>query len=75
MEKLELFKKVGKNIQEIRVRKGMSQVDLVGKIEEKIDTTNISRIESGRTNPTLYSLYRISQALDVPLSEIMNIEK
>lgn len=75
MEKLELFKKVGKNIQEIRVRKGMSQVDLVVKIEEKIDTTNISRIESGRTNPTLYSLYRISQALDVPLSEIMNIEK
>lgn len=75
MEKLELFKKVGKNIQEIRVRKGMSQVDLVGKIEEKIDTTNISRIESGRTNPTLYSLYRISQALDVPLSEIVKIEK
>ena len=75
MEKLELFKKVGKNIQEIRVRKGMSQVDLVGKIEEKIDTTNISRIESGRTNPTLYSLYRTSQALDVPLSEIVKIEK
>lgn len=75
MEKLELFKKVGRNIQEIRIRKGMSQVDLVGKIEEKIDTTNISRIESGRTNPTLYSLYRISQALDVPLSEIVNIEK
>ncbi|WP_296685106.1 helix-turn-helix transcriptional regulator [Flavobacterium sp.] len=75
MEKLELFKKVGRNIQEIRIRKGMSQVDLVGKIEEKIDTTNISRIESGRTNPTLYSLYRISQALDVPLSEIVNVEK
>ncbi len=75
MEKLELFKKVGRNIQEIRIRKGMSQVDLVGKIEEKIDTTNISRIESGRTNPTLYSLYRISQALDVPLSEIVNVEE
>lgn len=75
MEKLELFKKVGRNIQEIRIRKGMSQVDLVGKIEEKIDTTNISRIGSGRTNPTLYSLYRISQALDVPLSEIVNVEE
>ncbi len=75
MEKSELLKKVGKKIQNIRLKKGMSQVDLVGMIEGNIDTTNISRIESGRTNPTLYNLYRISQALNVPLTDLVNFEK
>ncbi len=75
MEKSELLKKVGKKIQNIRLEKGMSQVDLVGLIEGNIDTTNISRIESGRTNPTLYNLYRISKALEVPLTDLVNFEK
>lgn len=75
MEKSELLKKVGKKIQNIRLEKGMSQVDLVGLIEGSIDTTNISRIESGRTNPTLYNLYRISKALEVPLTDFVNFEK
>ncbi|WP_278034963.1 helix-turn-helix domain-containing protein [Flavobacterium nitratireducens] len=74
MEKSELLKLVGKKIQKLRTERGMSQVDLVGLIERKIDTTNISRIESGRTNPTLYSLYRISQALEVPLKELVTFQ-
>ncbi|CAA0163395.1 Transcriptional regulator [Tenacibaculum maritimum] len=64
-------KKIGENIQTTREKKGLSQVDLAGKMIGKFDTTNISRIESGRTNPTLFTLYRISEALEVPLSEIM----
>ena len=75
MERSELLKVVGKKIQEIRVKKGLSQVDLVGLIEGNIDTTNISRIESGRTNPTLYNLYRISQALNVTLVDLVDFEK
>ena len=71
MEKLEIFKQVGRNIQQIRLGKGLSQVDLVGRIEENIDTTNISRIEQGRTNPTLLTLYRIAQALEVSLSDLV----
>lgn len=71
MEKLEIFKQVWKNIQQIRQSKGLSQVDLVGCIEGNIDTTNISRIEQGRTNPTLLTLYRIAQALEVPLTDLV----
>lgn len=74
VEKSDLLKNVGKRIQILRLRKGLSQVDLVGKIEGDIDTTNISRIESGRTNPTIYTLYRISQALEVPLEELVKSE-
>lgn len=74
MEKSDLLKNVGKRIQEVRISKGLTQVDLVGKIEGEIDTTNISRIESGRTNPTIFTLYRISRALDVNLIDLLNFE-
>jgi len=74
MEKSDLLKEVGKRIKEIRESKGMAQVDLAVKIEGNIDTTNISRIEAGRTNPTVYTLFRISQALEVPMSDFVNIE-
>ncbi|WP_282787746.1 helix-turn-helix domain-containing protein [Flavobacterium croceum] len=71
MDKQELLKSVGKRIQDIRVSKGLTQVDLVGKIDGDIDTTNISRIESGRTNPTIYTLYRIAVALDTTVDELV----
>lgn len=71
MEKVELLKNVGKRVQDLRLSKGLTQVDLVGKIDGDIDTTNISRLEAGRTNPTIYTLYRISQALEVELSDLL----
>jgi len=74
MEKSEILKIIGQNIKRIRLEKGLTQVDLVGKIEAQIDTTNISRIEKGRTNPTVHTLFRISQALEVSLSNICNID-
>ena len=74
MEKSEILKKVGKRIKEVRLQKGISQADLVGKMQGEIDPTNISRIESGRTNPTVYTLFRIAEALEVPLNELMLID-
>ena len=62
MEKSEILKLIGQNIKRIRLEKGLTQVDLVGKIEAQIDTTNISRIEQGRTNATIHTLYKISRA-------------
>lgn len=73
MEKSEILKAVGKKIKEIRETRGLSQVDLVGKIIGDIDTTNISRIESGRTNPTLYTLHRIATALEVELKDLVDV--
>ncbi|UOY08305.1 helix-turn-helix domain-containing protein [Muricauda sp. SCSIO 64092] len=70
MNKSEMLKTIGQNVKRIRLEKGLTQVDLVGRIEAKIDTTNISRIEKGRTNATIYTLFRISQALEVPLAEL-----
>jgi len=74
VERIELQKKIGQKIKSLRVSKGLTQVDLVGKINGNIDTTNISRIESGRTNATIYNLYRIAVALEVSLADLVTIE-
>jgi hypothetical protein len=70
VEKSKILKVVGKRIKDIRESKGISQVELVGRMQGEIDPTNISRIESGRTNPTLFTLYRIASALEVPLKDL-----
>ncbi len=74
MEKSEILKLIGKRIKELRIQNGISQSDLVGRMEGNIDPTNISRIEAGRTNPTVITLYRISEALGVKLIDLLNIE-
>ncbi|MCT3899748.1 helix-turn-helix domain-containing protein [Elizabethkingia miricola] len=70
MEKSEILIQVGKRIKELRIQKGISQVDLVARMYGNIDPTNISRIEAGRTNPTLLTLQRIANALEVNISEL-----
>ncbi|MCT3949062.1 helix-turn-helix domain-containing protein [Elizabethkingia anophelis] len=70
MEKSEILIQVGKRIKDLRIQKGISQVDLVGRMDGNIDPTNISRIEAGRTNPTLLTLQRIANALEVNISEL-----
>ena len=74
MEKSEILRIVGKRIKEVRESKGLSQVELVGKMQGEIDPTNISRIESGRTNPTVYTLFRIAEALEVNPKDLLDVE-
>ncbi|WP_420572941.1 helix-turn-helix domain-containing protein [Kordia sp.] len=65
---------LGERVQQLRESKGLSQVDLASKMIGKFDTTNISRIESGRTNPTIFTLFRISEALEISLNEVLVFE-
>jgi transcriptional regulator with XRE-family HTH domain len=74
LEKSEILKKVGKRIKEVRLQKGISQADLVGRMQGEIDPTNISRIEAGRTNPTVFTLFRLAEALEVDAKELLEIE-
>ncbi|WP_407482447.1 helix-turn-helix domain-containing protein [Elizabethkingia meningoseptica] len=73
MEKSEILIQVGKRIKDLRIQKGISQVDLVGRMDGNIDPTNISRIEAGRTNPTLLTLQRIANALEITLKELLDV--
>ncbi|MCQ4140420.1 helix-turn-helix transcriptional regulator [Chryseobacterium sp. EO14] len=74
MEKSEILELVGNKIKELRLEKGLSQIDLVARMEGNIDVTNISRIEKGRTNPTVYTLFRIADALEVHPKEFFDIK-
>ena len=71
MKKSHILKLVGKRIKDIRESKGLSQVELVGKMQGEIDPTNITRIEAGRTNPTLF---RLAEALEVDITELVNVK-
>lgn len=60
---------VGNVIAEFRKKKGISQEVLSGLAD--IGRTHLSAIERGERKPTLETLYRISCALDVKMSDIV----
>ena len=60
---------VGETIAEFRKRKGVSQEVLSGLAD--IGRTHLSAIERGERKPTLETLYRISNALGVKMSDII----
>lgn len=65
------IKKIGQNIKKIRQSKGISQVDL-GYLCN-FEKPNMQRIESGKTNPTIKTLLKISKALKVSLIDLLEI--
>lgn len=60
---------VGEVIAEYRKKKGISQEVLSGLAD--IGRTHLSAIERGERKPTLETLYRISCALDIKMSDIV----
>lgn len=67
-------KTVGLVIANMRKQKGVSQEVLSGLAD--IGRTHLSAIERGERKPTLETLYRIANALDVKMSDIViEIEK
>jgi transcriptional regulator with XRE-family HTH domain len=81
MTEVQLLKKVGERIRQIREAKGITQdalgiamsLDKPHTIKE-YDKSNVSRLESGKTNPRVFTLYRVAQALGVTLDELMKID-
>lgn len=72
MDERQLFFRIGERIRELRIREGISQQELADRCN--FEKSNMSRIEAGRTNPTLKSLYRISVALGIPLRELVDVD-
>lgn len=60
---------VGQKIKTCRERKGISQEELAFKV--RVGTLTIERYESGEHIPNLQTILKISTALDVPASELM----
>ena len=67
-----LSAKIGTRIRILRETKNMTQQDLADLCN--FDKADMSKIESGKANPTIKTLLRISQAIDVKFSDLFQIE-
>lgn len=56
------------NIRKLRKEKNMSQTGLA--IAAELETSTVTRAESGQTDPTATTLFAIAKALDVNVSDL-----
>ncbi|WP_345991935.1 helix-turn-helix transcriptional regulator [Chryseobacterium sp. Chry.R1] len=66
-----LKKELGKRIIELREQKGWSQADLARACNK--DRQAIEKLENGKVNPTLFTLLEVANALEVSLSELVDL--
>ncbi len=71
VKKEQLQNKLGQRIIELRTQKGWSQSDLARACSK--DRQAIEKIENGKVNATAFLLYEIAKALQISLSELVNI--
>lgn len=71
LKKEEVCKKVGTKIRELRLSKGLS-IERVA-FDAGIEYTQLSRIELGKINTSVYQIYKISNSLSVSVPEIFQV--
>ena len=69
MNEQEYILKVCENIKQKRIQLGVKQIELASEIG--VDDSSLRRIESGRTSPTLKTLYRIALAMKIDIQELL----
>ena len=67
---LQLIKVLGKIIKRYRIEKTGKSLNTFS-YEYELSPGNLSRIENGQIEPKIVMLWRISEALNIPLSEII----
>lgn len=70
MNEKEVLVGIGKRTKAIRAKSNISQNELSKKCQ--IEKAGMSKIEAGLSNPTVRTLLKISQALEVPIAELFN---
>lgn len=68
-EILEEIKKIGKKIKKLRLKKGLTQLDLA--VACNFEESSIGRLENGNTNPTIKTLLKVLNALGIKLYELL----
>lgn len=71
MTRDELKKKIGQRIVELRTQKGWSQSDLARACKK--DRQAIEKLENGKVNATVYTLFEVAEALGVSLSGLVEM--
>lgn len=70
MSELQLLNSAGKKIRNARIHKKMTQEDL--SVKCNFEKARLSRIENGLANPTIRSLYKICDALEIKLADLFS---
>lgn len=63
----------GKNLRKLRKSKGLTQAELANDLG--IEISQISRIERGIINTSVYTIYRISRILDIDVSTLHDFDE
>lgn len=63
----------GKNLRKIRLSKGISMQNLAYTIN--VEYSQISRIELGKINTSISTVFEIAKALDVPIHKFFMFEE
>lgn len=72
IEDKELLQKVGEQIRHLRTEAGLSQEKL--SFECNLDRTYIGSVERGERNIAVINLNKLAKALNVSISELLEIE-
>jgi len=65
------LKKLGGRIAYLREKNGLTQTELANECEK--DRQSINSVEKGNVNPSAYFLFQISQALKIPVKDLLDI--
>lgn len=71
LEKIDLATKIGENIKKLRKDKGLNQSQLARACG--MDRQHMEKIENAKVSANVYTLYIISGALKVKMSELVNV--
>lgn len=69
MDKVLNYEKIGNRIKKARARKDITQQELAGIIN--ISVSHLSNIETGKTIASLEVIYKLAEALDVSVDELL----
>lgn len=72
MKEPELYRRVAARIKALRTERGITQQQLAAMID--YEKSNMSRLESGKVNIKLNTIYKIAQALKISMSELVDVE-
>lgn len=67
----EYIRTIGQNIVKQRVSKGIRQVDLANLLN--MDDSSLRRLETGKTNPTVRTLHRIAEVLEIDVADLLKV--
>ena len=72
-DKTEILKLFGKNLRTIRESKGFTQEQLANELG--LEISQISRIERGVINTSIYTLYQVSTFFDIDVKDFFVVNE